>query len=456
MTDRASGPWSAAHRLVTVAVIFLVTTIAFEAMAVSTAMPVVAQELDAVRSYGLAFSIMLTGELVGIVVSGMWSDQSGPVPPLILGQLLFAAGSVIAGLSVNFSMLLTGRLVTGLGAGLIIVALYVVIGRAYPEAVRPTVFSWLSAAWVLPALVGPPVAGVVTTTWSWRWVFLLAVVPVAVTYVVVLSRRRQIEGEAVAASAMHRSRSRTIAVTGVVVALSAGVMQVGAERIVPLNAAAIGATGLGLVGLAVAVPRLVPRGTHRMARGLPSVMASRFLLIGTFDGAMTFVPLMLVAERGLTPGLAGLMLSVGAVGWTLGSFIQANAAYADRKPALVSAGGGFLAGGILVLACVAAFDLPSLVVGVGAALSGLGMGLATASTSVLALSLSRPEEYGAAGSSLNISDVLGSVIGLSLAGAVFAALHDPSGSDAPVFLLMWAGLAGAALLVIPGGRRARP
>lgn len=243
--------------------------------------------------------------------------------------------------------------------------------------------------------------------------------------------------------------------TGVVVALSAGVMQIGAERIVPLNLVAIGATALGLVGLAVAVPRLVPLGTHRMARGLPSIMASRFLLIGTFDGAMTFVPLMLVVERGFTPALAGLMLTVGAVGWSLGSFIQASAAYADRKPALVSAGGGFLSGGILVLACVAAFDLHSLVVGVGAAFAGLGMGLAIASTSVLTLSLSRPEEYGAAGSSLNIADVLGSVMGLSVAGAVFSALHDPSGSDTSVFILMWVGLAAVALLVIPGGRRAR-
>ncbi|MEO7131254.1 MAG: MFS transporter [Dermatophilaceae bacterium] len=455
MTNAPAGPMSAPYRLVTLAVISLVTIIAFEAMAISTAMPVVARELDAVRSYGLAFSIMLTAELLGIVISGMWSDRDGPVRPLIVGQLLFAAGSIIAGLAVNFPMLLVGRLVTGLGAGLGIVALYVVIGRAYPHALRPRVFSWMSAAWVLPALIGPPVAGVVTTTWSWRWVFLLAVVPVAVTFVIVVARRRQIAGEAVVATTADRSSHRTIAATGLVVAVSAGVMQVGAERLVPFSVIAIGATVLGVIGLVLAVPSLVPRGSARMTRGLPSVMASRFLLTGTFNGAMTFVPLMLVTERGLSPGLAGLMLTVGSLGWTLGSYIQGNALYAERKPALVSAGGGFLAAGILVLAGVAAFDLDSLVVGVGAVLAGLGMGLATASTSVLALSLSRPEEYGSAGSSLNISDVLGSVIGLSVAGAVFAAFHDPGGSDVPVFVLMWAGLAATALLVIPGGRRAK-
>ena len=61
-------------------------------MAVSTAMPDAARELDAVRSYGLAFSVMLTTQLLGIVLAGVWCDRSGPLPSLFAGQLLFAAG----------------------------------------------------------------------------------------------------------------------------------------------------------------------------------------------------------------------------------------------------------------------------------------------------------------------------------------------------------------------------
>ena len=48
---------------------------------------------------------------------------------------------------------------TGLGAGLIVVTCYVLVGRAYPDAIRPRVFSMLSAAWVLPSLVGAPDRG---------------------------------------------------------------------------------------------------------------------------------------------------------------------------------------------------------------------------------------------------------------------------------------------------------
>ena len=61
---------SPAHRLVTISLVALVTIIAFEAMAISTAMPIIARDLDAVRSYGLAFSAMLTTQLLGIVLAG--------------------------------------------------------------------------------------------------------------------------------------------------------------------------------------------------------------------------------------------------------------------------------------------------------------------------------------------------------------------------------------------------
>ena len=447
---------SAGHRLLTLAILALITIIAFEAMAVSTAMPVVARELDAVRSYGLAFSFLLTGELLGIVVSGLWSDRRGPLTVLIAGQLLLAAGSVMAGLAGGLPMLLAGRLVAGLGSGLNVVAVYVVIGRAYPDAARPKVFSWISAAWVLPSLAGPPVAGLLATAWSWRWVFLVVVVPIAVVMAVVIGQRRRLVGDAPSATAADPASQRRAAGLGLAVALAAAAMQVGAERLVPVDVPMLLLTAAGLAGLAWAFPRLVPRGTLRLARGLPAVMASRFLLTAAFNGAMTFVPLMLVTERGLTPALSGAMLTVGALGWSLGSYLQGRDAWAGRRSTLVSAGGGLLAAGVAGLAFVAALGLPSVVIAAASTLCGLGMGLAMSSTSVLSLALSRREDHGGTAASLNLADVLGSVVGVAAAGALFAALHDPAGSDLPVFVLIWALLAALAALVVVGGARTRP
>src|SRR6476620_611325 len=89
------GPLGRTYLEVTLAVLALVTIVGFEAMAVSTAMPAVARDLDAVRSYGFAFSVMLTAQLLGIVLAGVWSDRSGPMAGTVVGQALLAGGSAL-------------------------------------------------------------------------------------------------------------------------------------------------------------------------------------------------------------------------------------------------------------------------------------------------------------------------------------------------------------------------
>jgi MFS family permease len=184
-------------------------------------------------------------------------------------------------------------------------------------------------------------------------------------------------------------------------------------------------------------------------------MLSRFLLTAAFNGAMTFVPLMLILSRGLGATVAGAMLTVGAVGWSAGSWVQGQQRFSGRRSWLVSVGGASLSVGVASLAAIAGLGLPSLLVGVAAALCGTGMGLAMSSTSVLSLALSPVAEHGRTSSSLQLADVLGSVMGIAAAGSVFAALHDGVRSDIPTYVLMWLVLAAVAALVVPGGQRTR-
>jgi predicted MFS family arabinose efflux permease len=232
-------------------------------------------------------------------------------------------------------------------------------------------------------------------------------------------------------------------------------MQWGSTQLAATHALPVTLTVLGLAGIAATAPRLVPAGTLLMSRGLPSVMMSRFLLTASFNGALTFIPLMLVNERHLRLTTAGIMLTVGALGWSFGSFVQGHRALNNHRSELVVAGGASLALGILLLAALATFGWPSYLVGLATAMSGLGMGLAMSSTSVLSLALSRVSDHGRTSSSLQVADVLGSVLGISAAGAVFAAMHNPLGSDLRAFELIWVSLAAVAALVIFSGQRTR-
>jgi MFS family permease len=452
-----SGVFAPAYRLISVAVIAMVTIIAFEFMAISTAMPAAAEELGAVRSYGLAFSVMLTGQLLGIVLAGVWSDRSGPLPGVYAGQLLFAGGAAICGLATSFPMLLAGRAVTGLGAGLVIVVIYVVVGRVYPGELRPKVFAWVSAAWVLPSLVGAPLSGWLTTAFTWRLVFWVVVPPALLTLLVIVGQRRAISrtGDAGEGDAAERAAHRRAAGAGVLVALAAGLLQLGTYEPVRLLSWESLATVVGIVGLLVVTPRLLPRGTLRMARGVPSVILSRFFLNGAFNGTITYIPLMFTQERGASLSLAGAMLAVGSLGWSAGSWVQGRPTFTGRRWFLVSLGGGLVALGALVMVAITAIGLSVWFFSVAMVPLGLGMGLGSTSLSVILLDLVPVAEHSTASAALQLSDVLGSVIGIALASAIFATLHT-TGGDRHTYIVIWSLLAAVAALVVVSGRRCVP
>ncbi|AKT52724.1 MFS transporter [Arsenicicoccus sp. oral taxon 190] len=455
-TPAPQGPMGPAYRLVTVMMLAQVTLVAFESMAVTTAMPTVARELDAVRSYGLAFSLFLSAQLLGTVLAGSWCDARGTLPPLLTGQLGLAAGSLLAGAAPTFPLLLLGRVVAGLGGGLLVVALYVMIGRAYPDALRPKVFGWLSAAWVLPSIVGPLLAAWLTEAWSWRGVFLVCVAPILLTGVATWVKRATVDPPGHESSGRERHEHARAAVAGTAVALGAGALQWGSQYVEPPRPLPLVVAGIGVAVVALVAPRLVPRGTVRMGRGLPSVMLARFLLTASFNGAITFVPLMLVNERSRSSTTAGVMLTLGSLGWSLGAALQGRESLSSRPSRLLAGGGALVATGMLALVAVMGLGLSEWLVPLAVLLLGSGMGLAMSTTSVLALDLTPVEQHGQASSSLQLADALGSALGVALTGAVFAALHRAPGEDTGAYLLIWACCAASGALVVLAGRRSRP
>jgi MFS family permease len=119
------------QRALTIGLCATVVAIAFETIAVATAMPVAARELDALPYYAWAFSLFLIGMLFATVVCGRVSDRIGPAKPLLAGLVVFLAGLVVAGTAQHMVQLVAGRLVQGLGGGAMNVAMYVCVAVAF-------------------------------------------------------------------------------------------------------------------------------------------------------------------------------------------------------------------------------------------------------------------------------------------------------------------------------------
>ena len=439
-----------AYRALSVGIVSVVLLIAFEATAVGTAMPVAARELDGVGLYAFAFSGYFTTSLFGMVLAGEWSDRRGPVGALTTGIGAFAAGLVVAGTAGVMWVFVLGRAVQGLGGGLVIVALYVVVGRAYPERLRPAIMAAFAASWVVPSVVGPLAAGAVTEQLGWRWVFVgipvLVVLPLALALPQI---RRRASGPVDSSADASVDRRRIRLALGI--SLGAGLLQYAAQDLRPL------ALLPALAGAALLVPTvrgLLPRGTYRAARGLPSVVLLRGVAAGSFIAAESFVPLMLVTQRGLSPTLAGFSLAAGGVTWAVGSWVQSRARVEPYRERLMVAGMVLVAAAIAVAPSVLIHSVPAWTVAVAWAFGCFGMGLVISSTSVLLLQLSAPEEAGANSAALQMSDGLSNVVLLSAGGAAFAALGGgtvghaaagTSGAHPAAFAAVFLPMAGVAL-----------
>ncbi|MDM4771538.1 MFS transporter [Solimonas sp. SE-A11] len=440
----SEGLMSRPYRALTIGIVALISLIGFEYLAIATAMPAVAHALDGLPLYTLAFGGPMAAGVIGMVLSGSWSDRRGPRAPLWLGVAAFALGLLLAGLAPTMALLVAGRLVQGFGGGLMSVALYVMVARAYPAALHPRIFAAFAAAWVVPVIVGPALAGFIVETVGWRWVFLGAVLLAlpAALFVQAGLRGRALQDTPAPTAAPSRLPWALVAAVS-----AGGLCWAGQHHQAPWLA-------LALLVLAIAARQLLPHGTLLAHRGLPAVVALRGLVAAAFFGCEVFIPLLLSGERGLSLTQAGLVLTVGALGWSAGSWWQARLR-APSRAVLLSGGMMAIVIGILAILSLLWPAVPLAIGVLGWIGAGLGMGVVYPTLSVLTLELSAPSEQGSNSSALQLSDSLFSATALALSGALFAALLPQSASAGyAAGLLLAAGFAMVGVVV--AGRTAEP
>ena len=319
------------QRALTIGLCATIVAIAFETISVATAMPVAARDLDGIRYYAWAFSLFLIGMLFATVVCGRLSDRIGPAKPLLAGLVIFLVGLVVAGTAQHMAQLVIGRLVQGLGGGTMNVAIFVCVAQAYSLTQRPKMFTYISTAWVLPSFVGPPASAWLTNHLSWHWVFF-AVIPLVLFggIMALPSLLRMMRSPQPGAA--DAQKPAPLWAAGLL-AVAAAALQLAGQR---LDWIALGLLVGGLTALMIALPRLMPPGFMTFRRGLSQVIQTRGLLAGAFVGGEAFVPLMLVEQRSVPLFQAGAVLTVGAVGWTTGSWLQSRPWLRVRRDVLIT------------------------------------------------------------------------------------------------------------------------
>ncbi len=410
----ADGLWAPVRRPLTVGLALAVTVVAFEALAVATVLPIVSRDLGGIRLYGWVFSAFLLASLFGIAVTGTIADRGPLQRPMLAGLTLFAAGLVVGGTAPTMSVLVAGRALQGLGAGVVPAVAYVAISRGYPGHTRPRMFAVLSSAWVVPGLIGPAAAAVVATQVGWRWVFLGLLPLVGVAGVIAVVALRHVPPP-------DRARHTDIPYLPVIGVVAGAALALGAATDGTLAVVVAGLV-CGLAVLGLSLRKLTPAGTLRAAPGLPVTVLTRGLMTFAFFAGEAYVPYALTTVRHSAPTLAALALVASTMSWTAGSWIQARYVRRIGPRRLVRIGQQVT---LLGLALMGTALLPAAPAAIGVlawGIAGSGMGVAYAPLSVTTLDRAAPGEAGTATSALQLCDVLGQALGTGGAGAVVAVM----------------------------------
>lgn len=420
--EREETIFSGRLRATTTGLVILISMIAFEAMAVTPALPSAARELHGLAAFGWAFTAFLVANVVGMVAAGQLSDARGPRPGLVAGMVLFVVGLAVAGSATTMVQLVAARAVQGVAGGMLITSSYVLIGVSYPEPLRPKVFVATSGAWVLPSLLGPLVSGLLTQHVNWRWVFLGLLPFVALGAVLMVPVLRHLGRAAAVHEGLADPRRLLLAllVAGGVSAFE-GAGQHPSPPAIAVAVVGIGAAVWGLYGL-------VPRGTFSVRSGVGAPIALRAIVSGAFYGTETVIPLMLSVQHGLDPTTAGLPLAVSGLAWGLGSWWQGRDipdetphAEGRRRTLLLRAGFASLAIGIALIAVTSLPSAPVWLAYPAWGFSGLGAGLALTTASLLMMRHTNDADRGRDSAALQLTDTTFSSFTVGVGGVLVAA-----------------------------------
>ncbi len=155
---------------------------------VATIMPSVVGDIGAAAFYAWTTTLYMVASIVGAASSAPIKAGLGLRRCYFLAALGFLAGSAICAVAPDMLVLLMGRVVKGLGGGLLIATNMMLVREVYPEDIRTPALSTMSAMWGIAAMLGPMIGGVFAEFGGWRGAFWFSV-PIIILFSAMAWRR---------------------------------------------------------------------------------------------------------------------------------------------------------------------------------------------------------------------------------------------------------------------------
>ncbi|KAB5549862.1 major facilitator superfamily transporter [Coniochaeta sp. 2T2.1] len=175
----------------------LTLSVAFDATTLSVALPIISQALHgtALEAFWSGTSFLLSATVLQPSIASL-SNIFGRKYMVYWSILLFGAGSLIGGLAGNFTVLLVGRTIQGVGGGGITVLTELIVTDLTPLRYRGQWYSMISAMWAIGTVFGPLIGSGFAENVSWRWIMFinLPIVGLGLAFVILFLHQAKIPG----------------------------------------------------------------------------------------------------------------------------------------------------------------------------------------------------------------------------------------------------------------------
>ncbi|HEV2346681.1 MAG TPA: MFS transporter [Actinocrinis sp.] len=455
----ATRPPLAAAILVTSIPLFMAT---LDNLVVVFALPVIKVRLGGsaesmqwvVNAYTLAYAgMLLTAAALG--------DRLGRRRLFALGILVFTAASATSALAPNTAMLITSRVVQGLGAAAIMPLSLTLLASAVKPSLRPLAIGIWGAVNGIGIALGPLVSGAVVNGLSWQWIFWLNV-PLGMLVLPFMWRTlRESHGPDKALDPLG-----LVLVSGGVFAMLWAIIHSdsrgwsSAQTLVPL----IGGSALVGVFLAWQARARTPLMPLRLFRNR-SFSAINFSTIafsfGLFGSVFLLSQFFQVVDH-----YSPLESGVDTMPWTMVPMITAplsSVLMGKLGPrVIVSSGLALLAGGLAWVALTIGTSVPYSTLVPPFVIAGAGLGMVLAPTAIVVIMGVPDADHGKASGVNNTLREMGTALGIAVLSAVFAAQGSYASGESFVDGLrpaLWVGAAVVGFgalwaLALPGARTA--
>lgn len=362
-----------------------------------------------------------------LLVVGKLSDLWGHRRVYLTGFFLFGITSLACGLAGSFHVLVLFRILQGVGGAMMMATGPALLTTTFPGSMRGRALGMLATATYTGLTLGPPLGGLlISEPLSWRWAFYVNVPVAVVVFALGVAFLPRVPRSPAARFDWAGAVSLLLGLPLVLLALSEGQRWGGSSWMT------WGAAGIGLPLLVVFV--LVER-RHPQPLLDFSLFASRMFTGAALSSVANYVALFAVImmmpfyiEEGLgrVTSEAGLLLAVQPLVMAL--VASPSGWLSDRigSRGLATAGMLLVAAGVGGLSTVGSQTSPVLV-GAWLGLVGLGTGVFISPNSSALMGAAPHRQQGVAGGVLAEARVLGMLLGVAMATALFHAAGGRTG-----------------------------